>query len=112
MKIAPAKKRLLVYASIIGACAVGSIAFFTSSQYARAKYVSSKAQLQGAEKELANLKEEQAKMYSKWQSEKTELENVKTYKEQLETARLQLTQAQNDADYEKAAKLKYDTIIL
>lgn len=62
------------------------------------------------EKELANLKEAQSTMYSKWQSEKTELENVKTYKEQLETARLQLTQAQNDADYEKAAKLKYDTI--
>ena len=62
MKLAPAKKRLLVYASIIGACAVCSIAFFTSSQYARAKYVSSKAQLQGASKELANLDEEEAKV--------------------------------------------------
>ena len=62
------------------------------------------------EKELANLNEEKAQKFSKWQSEKKELDNVKTYREQLEQAKLQLTQAQNDADYEKAAKLKYDTI--
>ena len=62
------------------------------------------------EKELANLKEEKEAKFTKWQNEKAELDAVKTYKADLETARLQLTQAQNDADYEKAAKLKYDTI--
>ena len=62
------------------------------------------------EKELANLNEEKAQKFSKWQKEKKELDDVKTYREQLEQAKLQLTQAQNDADYEKAAKLKYDTI--
>ena len=62
------------------------------------------------EKELANLKEEKEEKFSKWQKEKAELDAVKSYKEQLETAKLQLTQAQNDIDYEKAAKLKYETI--
>lgn len=62
------------------------------------------------EKEIENLKEEQAEKYSKWQQEKEELDSIKQAKEQLETAKLQLTQAQNDTDYEKAAKLKYETI--
>ncbi len=62
------------------------------------------------ERELANLNEEKERKFSKWQEEKEELDSVKTAKEELETARLQLTQAQNDADYELAAKLKYDTI--
>ncbi|MBQ6222034.1 MAG: AAA family ATPase [Solobacterium sp.] len=62
------------------------------------------------ERELASLKEESAAKYTKWQDEKKELDDIKSWKEQLETAKLQLTQAQNDADYEKAAKLKYDTI--
>ena len=62
------------------------------------------------DKELANLKEEKEIKFSKWQKEKAELDAVKSYKEQLETAKLQLTQAQNDIDYEKAAKLKYETI--
>ena len=62
MKIAPAKKRLLIYASIIGACAVCAISFFVASQYQRAKYVASKAQLEGASKELIKLDEEEAKV--------------------------------------------------
>ena len=62
MKLAPAKKRLLVYASIIGACAVLAISFFTASQFSRAKYVASKAQLEGASKELIKLDEEEVKV--------------------------------------------------
>ncbi len=62
------------------------------------------------EKEISELTKEKDEKYSKWQAEKKELDSVKTYKEQLETAKLQLTEAQNEADYDKAAKLKYDTI--
>ncbi len=62
------------------------------------------------ERELANLNEEKEIKFSRWQKEKEELDSVKEAKEELESARLQLTQAQNDADYETAAKLKYDTI--
>jgi len=62
------------------------------------------------EKELATLKEEKEAKFSKWQAEKKELDSVKTYKEQLEKAKLQLTQAQNDSDWDHAAKLQYETI--
>ena len=62
------------------------------------------------EKELEQLNKEKDVKFSRWQQEKQELDQVKNWKEQLEQAKLQLTQAQNDADYEKAAKLKYDTI--
>ena len=62
MKIAPAKKRLFIYASIIGACAFLSLGFFVAGQYQRAKFVASKAQLEGASKELIKLDEEEAKV--------------------------------------------------
>lgn len=61
-------------------------------------------------KELADLNEQKEVKFSKWQAEKKELDSVKSSREELEKAKLQLTTAQNDADYEKAAKLKYDTI--
>ena len=61
MKLTPARKRLLIYTSIIGGCAVLALIFFVISQYSRAKYVSSKAQLQGASKELVKLEEEKEK---------------------------------------------------
>ena len=62
MKLTPAKKRLLIYGAIIGGCAIIAITFFVISQYSRAKYVSSKAQLQGASKELLKLDEEEEKV--------------------------------------------------
>lgn len=60
--------------------------------------------------ELQNLKEKKDALYSKWQKEKSVLEQAKSYKEQLEKAKLDLEQAQNEARYEAAAKLQYDTI--
>ena len=66
--------------------------------------------LEEIRKELASLNEKKEIRFSKWQAEKKELDAVKDTKEQLERAKLELTQAQNDADYERAAKLKYDTI--
>ncbi len=62
------------------------------------------------EKELADLNEEKSQKFDQWQKEKKDLDAVKAYKEELESARLALTQAQNDANYEEAAKLKYATI--
>lgn len=62
------------------------------------------------QKELANLKEENEILTSKWQEEKQKVESSKNYKKQLEEARLEFTRAQNEARYEEAAKLQYDTI--
>ena len=69
-----------------------------------------KERLENIQKELSNLNEEKEAKFSLWQLEKEKMESVKSAKEQLDNARLSLTQAQNDADYEKAAKLKYETI--
>lgn len=69
-----------------------------------------KERLEEIRRELASLNEKKEIRFSKWQAEKEELDAIKDTKEQLERAKLELTQAQNDADYERAAKLKYDTI--
>ena len=66
--------------------------------------------LEELRKELADLKEEKEIKYNQWQQEKRKLDEAKGYKEQLEKARLDFTQAQNEARYEEAAKLQYDTI--
>lgn len=70
----------------------------------------SKARLDEIVKELANLNEVYEEKVSKWQSEKKKLDSVKDYKEQLEKAKLDLTQAQNDADYNRAGQLQYSII--
>ena len=60
--------------------------------------------------ELANLREEYNVISHQWEVEKEALDQSKANKEALEKARLQLEQAQNDARYEEAARLKYETI--
>ena len=60
--------------------------------------------------ELENVKEEREVVYSQWDEEKRELAESKMNKELLEKAKLDLEQAQNEARYEEAAKLQYDTI--
>ncbi len=62
------------------------------------------------EQELEKLNAEKAEKTAQWKREKAGLDEVKRCREELENARLKLTQAQNDADYELAAKLKYETI--
>jgi ATP-dependent Clp protease ATP-binding subunit ClpB len=66
--------------------------------------------LEELREELANLKERKSVLMVKWEEEKKHLDEVKTSKEALEKARLDLENAQNDARYEEAAKLQYDTI--
>lgn len=60
--------------------------------------------------ELANLKEKKNILYAQWEMEKQKLDSAKGAKESLEKAKLDLEQAQNEARYEVAAKLQYDTI--
>ena len=60
--------------------------------------------------ELQELQAKKDVLYTKWQDEKAELEESKDAKVKLEKARLDLEQAQNEARYEDAARLQYDTI--
>jgi ATP-dependent Clp protease ATP-binding subunit ClpB len=62
------------------------------------------------EKELANLKEEQARLQAQWQQEKDEISGTSNVKEQLEQARLALQAAEREGDYAKASELQYGRI--
>ena len=60
--------------------------------------------------ELEELQAKKDVLYTKWEDEKAELEESKNAKVKLEKAKLDLEQAQNEARYEDAARLQYDTI--
>jgi ATP-dependent Clp protease ATP-binding subunit ClpB len=62
------------------------------------------------EKELANLKEEEARLRAQWQQEKDEISGSSNLKEQLEQARLELEAAVRAGDYAKASELQYGRI--
>lgn len=61
-------------------------------------------------KELEELQSKKDVLYTKWEDEKAELEESKDAKVKLEKAKLDLEQAQNEARYEDAARLQYETI--
>jgi ATP-dependent Clp protease ATP-binding subunit ClpB len=62
------------------------------------------------EKELANLKEEEARLRAQWQQEKDEISGSSNLKEQLEQARLELDAAIRAGDYAKASEMQYGRI--
>ena len=103
MKIAPAKKRLFAYAGIIGAFALCGVIFFTISQYQRAKYSSSKAQLDSATTELKKLDDEEAQV-----NEDTELSEIeKTVKLRvIEDKRVWYTKIQTHFNEENTKNAK------
>ena len=69
----------------------------------------SKERLSKLEKELADAKEQAAQLEARWKSEVEELNKVAQIKEELDAARGALEQASRQADWEKAARLKYET---
>ena len=60
--------------------------------------------------ELKELKEKKDVLYNKWTFEKEQLDKSKNLKGELEKAKLDFIEAQNNMEYEKAAKLQYETI--
>lgn len=70
----------------------------------------SKARLKDIDDQLKSLKEEQSTLYGKWNDEKRSVEEGKEKRSKLEQAKIDLEQAQSDGQYEKAAKLQYETI--
>ena len=66
--------------------------------------------LEELEKDLEELKEKKSLLDARWLKEKDDLGKVKEAKEELEKAKLAMSEAQKNADYEKASKLQYETI--
>ena len=71
---------------------------------------SSKKRLVDLEKELANSKENSAKLTKKWQVEKAEVEEAKKLKSDLEKDKFDLGVYFSKGDYQKASELQYKVI--
>ena len=69
-----------------------------------------KKRLEELDKDLESLKEQKAILDARWLKEKEDLSKTKEIKEELERAKLEMSEAQSNADYEKASKLQYETI--
>jgi ATP-dependent Clp protease ATP-binding subunit ClpB len=70
----------------------------------------SRERLANLEKELANLKEESDQLNAQLQQEKASIQNLQQLKEEMEQVRTQIEQAERTANYELAARLKYETL--
>lgn len=71
---------------------------------------SAKSSLAKLDKELKELKEKQTNYKNRWYKEKEELQESKEHKKELEQAKLDLDKAMSDANYEYAARLRYQII--
>ncbi|MGB7522425.1 MAG: AAA family ATPase, partial [Spirulinaceae cyanobacterium] len=67
----------------------------------------SQQRLEKLEKELANLKEEQSQLKAQWESEKQVIDDIRTVKESIEQANVEIQQAERDYDYNRVAELRY-----
>jgi ATP-dependent Clp protease ATP-binding subunit ClpB len=70
----------------------------------------SKARLESLEKELAEIAEEAGAMKQRWESEKGAIQAIRATKSELEGLQVQIEQAEREANYERAAELKYGTL--
>ncbi len=68
----------------------------------------SRERLGRLEKELADLKEEASQLEARWQEELNQLNRLGQLQERIDAARNELEQATLRADWEKAARLKYE----
>ncbi|MHC4988908.1 MAG: Clp protease N-terminal domain-containing protein, partial [Planctomycetota bacterium] len=71
----------------------------------------SKKQLEKCEKQLAELKRQNNEISARWESEKGIIDKTKNLKEQIARARAEFEDAQRKGELERAARLKYETII-
>jgi ATP-dependent Clp protease ATP-binding subunit ClpB len=70
----------------------------------------SRERLEKLEKELADLKENRARIAAKWQQEKEAIEHVRKLKEEQESLRIEIDRAQRLGDYQKASELQYGRV--
>ncbi len=70
----------------------------------------SKERLQTAERKLAELNEESSTLRATWQREKESIAAVRAVKEELESLRTQLSQAERDFDWSSAAEIQHGRI--
>ncbi len=67
-------------------------------------------ELDRVELELAELQETNRQLTAQWEAEKADLDEVRSIKEQIDTKRVELEQAQRRGDLEAAARVQYGEI--
>ncbi len=67
----------------------------------------SKTQLQKAERELADLSEQDRALTARWENEKGAMDEVKNLRAEVERKQVELEQAQRQAQWEVAARIQY-----
>ena len=70
----------------------------------------SQERLARLDKELADLKDEQARLAGRWESEKQAIQAARRLKEELEAARAEVERAQRAGDYARASELQYGRV--
>jgi ATP-dependent Clp protease ATP-binding subunit ClpB len=71
----------------------------------------SRERLKNVEKQLADLQERDRELSGQWELEKNGIDQIKELKRQIEEAQMQFEDAQRRGDLERAARLKYETIV-
>ena len=71
----------------------------------------SRERLQKLENELGELRVEQGLLRQQWEAEKGSIDSVRGIKEQIEQTRLAIEKAERDYDLNRAAELKYSTLL-
>jgi ATP-dependent Clp protease ATP-binding subunit ClpB len=71
----------------------------------------SKERLERLEKELADLKERADVLRAQWQTEKEALNRIQVIKSDIEKTKIEIERAERETDLQKAAELKYGTLI-
>src|SRR6266568_4819695 len=70
----------------------------------------SKARLEALEKELAEIEEEAGAMKQRWEAEKQAIAAMRATKSEVEQLAVRVEQAEREADFGRAAELKYGTL--
>mgnify|MGYP005841932757 CR=1 FL=1 len=67
----------------------------------------SKAQLEKAQKEIAELQEKRSPLFTQWQNEKAAMNEIKQLQEQIEAKRIEMEDAARQGNLEKASRIQY-----
>jgi ATP-dependent Clp protease ATP-binding subunit ClpB len=70
----------------------------------------SKERLERIESELADLREDADALSARWQTEKQQLQRVRALREQIESTKVEIEQAERQYDLNRVAELRYGTL--
>ncbi|MBK8023207.1 MAG: ATP-dependent chaperone ClpB [Chloroflexi bacterium] len=70
----------------------------------------SRARLEDLEEEIANTRETLSALMARWQTEKEQIDGIRAVKAKIDEAKIQLEQAERQANLENAARLRYGTL--